>query len=351
MALKDLDLFVVRDSSDNTNKKVQAQDLQTYVTGGANVQAVQGGAGITATDVSGTVTVDADLNHNRGLEFTGTGNDRQIAIAIGDGLEFDASGKLKVSNEALNFRGNVDLTDFATLPAGQVDVGDTFINVGNGTVDLNWAPNVDGLAVGEDVFGGDMIVCETAGVGAAAQYTYIHAGGGGGGIQAVNLIEGNVTTTTVDVVCDAGDDATLLAATSARAGLMTAADKEKLDTIIVDGDGNVTDIEVNLSRARDAATNTVECDMGDDAVLTGAEPSSSGAGGFAGLLVASDKEKLDGIGEGAAVVSVTAQNGVKNTNVTATAATQPVLEANFGPTPGGTPTTVMPYDISLLDSI
>ena len=96
--------------------------------------------------------------------------------------------------------------------------------------------------------------------------TLCELSGGGGGIVSVNLVEGNVTATTVDVVCDAGDDATLLAAQAGvRAGLMTAADKEKLDTIQVDGEGNVVDIEVNLDRARDATTNTVECDMGDNA--------------------------------------------------------------------------------------
>ena len=347
MALKNNDLFVVRDSSDGDNKKVRAEDLQTYVTGGANVQAVEGGAGISTSEASGTVTVEADLDLDRGLEFTGTGDARQIAVKVGDGLAFDASGQLIATNQALNFRGNVDLTDFSTLPASS-DVGDAYINVGNGNAVADWAAEVDGLAAGDPVNGGDMIICEVAGSGTIAQYSFVNTSGGGG-VQAVNLVEGNVTLTTVDVVCDAGDDATLRAAeANVRAGLMTAADKEKLDTIVVDGDGNVTDIEVNLSRARTAIDNTVECDAGDNATLTGAEPSVSGVGGFAGLLIATDKEKLDSISEGASVVSVTAINGIQNSGT----ATEAILEPVYGALDSGqTATTVMPYDISLLPAI
>ena len=348
MALKDNDLFVVRDSVDGNNKKVRAEDLSDFVTGGANVQAVEGGTGISTLESNGTVTVDADIDTDRGLEFTGSGDDRQIAVKVGDGLGFDANGQLVATNQALNFRGNVDLTDFSTLPASS-DVGDAYINVGNGNAVADWAGEVDGLAAGDPVNGGDMIICEVAGAGTVAQYTFVNASGGGGGVVSVNLVEGNITQTTVDVVCDAGDDATLLAAVAnVRAGLMTAADKEKLDTIVIDGEGNVTDIEVNLSRARTAIDNTVECDAGDNATLTGAEASVSGVGGFAGLLIAADKEKLDGIEDGASIVSITAINGVKNSGT----ATEVILEPEYGPVDvGGTPTTVMPYDISLLPSI
>jgi len=349
MALKDADLFVVRDSNDGNNKKVTASALTTFVTGGANVQSVDGAAGITATDVDGDVTIAADINQNRGLEFTGAGDTRQIAVAIGDGLGFDANGAIEVTNQALNFSGNVDLTNPATIPAGAVAVGDAFVNTGNGAADAAWAAITTDLATSDPVVGSDLIVCSTAGTGNAAQYVFIHTGGGGGGVQSVNLAEGNVTTTTVDVTNDAGDDATLQAAQAGvRAGLMTSADKTKLDGITFDANGNVNEVEVNLSRARDAATNTVECDAGDNATLTAAEPSVNGAGGFAGLLVATDKEKLDGVGEGAAVVSVTAGQALTNAGT----ATEVILNVDFGPVSGGnTPETVMPYDISMLPDI
>ena len=348
MALKNQDLFVVRDSADGNNKKVLASDLQAYVTGGANVQAVEGGAGITASEAGGTVTVAADPDLDRGLGFTGTGNAQQLAVKLGDGLDFDANGNIVATNQALNFNGNVDLTDFSTLPASSV-VGDAYINVGNGNAVADWAVEVDGLTAGDPVGGGDMIICEVAGTGTSAQYTFVGTSGGGGGIVEVNLEEGNVTATTVDVVCDAGDDATLRAAEAGvRAGLMTAADKTKLDGITVDGDGNVQEIKVDLSRARDAVSNTVECDKGDDATLTGAEASVSGVGGFAGLLIATDKEKLDSISGGASVVSVTATNGIQNSGT----ATEVILEPVYGALDAGkTATTVMPYDISLLPSI
>jgi len=349
MALKDNDLFVVRDSVDGDNKKVTASALTTFVTGGANVQAVEGAAGITATEASGTVTIAADINTNRGLEFTGTGDTRQLAVALGDGLGFNASGAIEVTNQALNFSGNVDLTDAATIPAGQVEVGDAYVNTGNGAADAAWAAITTDLAPADPVVGSDLIVCTTAGVGNAAVYAFIHTGGGAGGIQAVNLAEGNATLTTVDVVNDAGDDATLQAAQAGvRAGLMTAADKTKLDGITLDANGNVNEVEVNLTRARTATTNTVECDAGTDAQLTAAEPSVNGAGGFAGLLVATDKEKLDGLGTGAAVVSVTAGQALTNAGT----ATEVVLNVDFGAvSAGNTPETVMPYDISMLPDI
>jgi hypothetical protein len=349
MALKDNDLFVVRDSADGDNKKVLASALQTYVTGGANVQAVEGGAGVTATDVAGTVTVVADINQNRGLEFTGAGDTRQIAVALGDGLGFDANGAIEVTNQALNFAGNVDLTNPGTIPAGQVEVGDAYVNTGNGAADAAWAAITTDLATADPVVGSDLVVCTTAGVGNAAVYVFIHTGGGGGGVQSVNLAEGNPTLTTVDVVNDAGDDATLTAAVAGvRAGLLTSADKTKLDGITLDANGNVNEVEVNLTRARTATTNTVECDAGTDALLTAAEPSVNGAGGFAGLLVATDKEKLDGVGEGAAVVSVTAGQALSNAGT----ATEVVLNVDFGAvSAGNTPETVMPYDISMLPDI
>ena len=349
MALENADLFVVRDDTDGNNKKITAQALATFVTGGATIQAVEGAAGITAVTAAGTATVSADINTNRGLEFTGAGDAQQIAVAIGDGLQFNASGQIEATNQALHFAGNVDLTDATTLPAGAVAVGDTYINVGNGNADATWAANADGLTSGDAVAGGDMVVCNTAGAGAAAQYTYVPTGGNGGGLASVNLAEGNATATTVDVTNDAGDNATLTAAVAGtRAGLMTAADKTKLDGITLDANGDVNEITVNLSRARTATTNTVECDKGNNAELTAAEPSAAGAGGLAGLLTAVDKEKLNGIGDGAQVVSVTANTALTNSGT----ATAVVLDVDFGAVAAGNaPTTVMPYDISMLPDI
>ena len=207
------------------------------------------------------------------------------------------------------------------------------------------------MTAGDAVEANDLIICNTAGTGVAAQYTFV-AAGGNGGLTEVNLAQGARTGVEVVITNDAGDDATLTAATTTLAGVMTAADKTKLDQVTTgdDGFGNdiITNIKVDLSRARDATTNTVECDKGENATLTAAEPSTNGAGGFAGLLTATDKEKLDELGAGATIVSITAQNGVKNEGT----ATEPVLEANFGAVAAGaTPTTVMPYDISVLDPI
>ena len=181
MALKDLDLFVVRDSLDGDNKKVTAQALSTFVTGGANIQAVAGAAGITVNTISGTATVSADIDGNQGLAFTGNGDARQLAVKLGTGLQFDASGQIEATNQALHFKGNVDLTNAGTIPPGAVAVGDTYINVGTTNADGGWATEADGLTAGDKVSAGDLVVCNTAGTGTAAQYTYVPTGGGGGG--------------------------------------------------------------------------------------------------------------------------------------------------------------------------
>jgi len=347
MALKTADLFVVLDSADSKNKKVTAGDLTTFVTGGATVKSVSGGAGVEAVDTAGDVKVSADIDTNKGLEFSGSGDTAEIAVKLGTGLKFGTGGQIEVSSQTLNFAGSVDLTDAATIPAGAVAVGDAYVNNGNGTAVVDWANITSDLATGDAVVGTDLVVCTTAGTGAAARYVFIHTGGGGGG-GTVDLAQGTRTATEVPITNTGGDDATLTAATTSLAGVMTASDKTKLDGITLDTNGDVNEIKVDLSRARDATTNTVECNKGDNATLTAAEPATSGVGGFAGLLTGADKEKLDNLGTGATIVSITAQNGVKNTGT----ATEPILEANFGAVAsGGTPTTVMPYDISLLEPI
>jgi len=61
--------------------------------------------------------------------------------------------------------------------------------------------------------------------------------GGGGGGGSTNIAESTRTTTTVLVTSDTGTDATLSPATSSLAGVMSAADKTKLDALGVSSNG------------------------------------------------------------------------------------------------------------------
>ncbi len=105
----------------------------------------------------------------------------------------------------------------------------------------------------------------------------------------------NLTTTTsattLTVNSDTGTDATLPAATTSVAGVMTAADKTKLDGIAAGAQVNVpTDLSLGT------ITNTtipLNSSTGTDVTLPAATPST------AGLLSGTDKTKLDSVQTGA----------------------------------------------------
>jgi hypothetical protein len=130
-----------------------------------------------------------------------------------------------------------------------------------------------------------------------------------------NLTLGDVTATSVEILIDTGTDVEIPSATNTDAGVMSAADKAKLDAIEPGAEQNPSaadivaalDVELNgtswrdganLSVTRDATTVTVESDLGDDAVLPAATDT------LAGVMTAADKAKLDGI-EPAATADMT----------------------------------------------
>jgi hypothetical protein len=116
------------------------------------------------------------------------------------------------------------------------------------------------------------------------------------------------TSTAVTVVSDTGTDASLPAATGSLAGVMTAADKTKLDGLTSGGGGSGS---TNLSFSRTSTTVTVQSDTGTDAVLPTANVDS------AGIMTAADKTKLDGIPSGG--------GGVTNLSFTRTSTTVTVV--------------------------
>jgi hypothetical protein len=75
--------------------------------------------------------------------------------------------------------------------------------------------------------------------------------GGGGGGGGANLSVANRGTSTLDIASDTGTDATLPAATTSLTGLMSSADKTKLDGIATAATANAADAAL-----RDRATHT-----------------------------------------------------------------------------------------------
>jgi hypothetical protein len=117
------------------------------------------------------------------------------------------------------------------------------------------------------------------------------------------------TSTAMVVVSDTGTDATLPAATGSLAGVMTAADKTKLDGLTSGGGGGSG--STNLSFSRTSDTVTIASDTGTDAVLPTANVDS------AGIMTAADKTKLDGIPPGG--------GGVTNLSFSRTSTTVTIL--------------------------
>ena len=130
---------------------------------------------------------------------------------------------------------------------------------------------------------------------------------------STNLSEGTTSGTTVDVNSSDGTNATLLEASSTRAGVLSSA---KFDEIVAnslkvsDIPDNVT---TNLSTTTTATTNTVVSSDGTNAVLPAATTT------VAGVMTGADKLKLDGIETNADVTDATnvnAAGAVMNSDAT-----------------------------------
>jgi hypothetical protein len=161
-------------------------------------------------------------------------------------------------------------------------------------------------------------------------------------LRSADLSEGTSTATTVDVDCSIGTNATLQPATTIRAGMMAAADKDKLDNVadnanayahpnhtgdvVSVGDGDQTiqplavvnsmiaanavstdkiiDANVTLAKlASDALTNLTVAEAPTNVAIqssTGTDDTIAAVDGVnAGVMIPGDKSKLDGIADNA----------------------------------------------------
>ena len=117
------------------------------------------------------------------------------------------------------------------------------------------------------------------------------------GSGVTNLSVTGKTDTVLVVASDTGTDATIPAATDTEAGLLTAASKLKLDGVEPGAEANV-DTDLAIGTHSDTALQ-VTSSTGADVTLPAATP--TGGTNKAGLLVAADKTKLDSIEAGAEV--------------------------------------------------
>lgn len=139
---------------------------------------------------------------------------------------------------------------------------------------------------------------------------------------STNLSEGTTTTTTVNVNSSDGTNATLAQASGTRAGVLSSAKFNEIvaNTLKVsDINHNVT---TNLSTTTTSTTNTVVSSDGTNAVLPAATTT------VAGVMTAADKLKLDGIEVSADVTDATTVNaaGAVMNSDTSTAAMSFVID-------------------------
>jgi hypothetical protein len=115
------------------------------------------------------------------------------------------------------------------------------------------------------------------------------------------------------ITSSSGNDTDVPAATGSLAGVMTAADKTKLDGI---DSGAQVNVDTNLGNTPDADSVLITSSTGTDTDVPAA------TGSLAGVMTAADKTKLDGIDEGASLFgqeySTTIQTAAQDTNATTT---------------------------------
>ena len=295
MAVQDNDLFLVQRGT--TPFRETSQNVQTYVT-----------QEITAGNVLPPIASAAQLG----------------VIRVGANLTIDADGILDaVLPNGVEFMG--EWTDATNPPAGAQN-GQFWVWTGANATLTNAGWNTIN---GETVSEGDRLWFD-------ASPDWALVVGGGGGITAVTgtaPIQIGGTAETPDVSIDP--------ATTTAAGSLSAVDKAKLDSI-----DNGAEVNVDPTQAYTAAPNngTLTLTPGGDTTVIPVATTTN-----AGLMSGVDKTTLDNlVASPGGVISITAGDGI---DVGGTAGV-PIVSVEFGAaTPNGTPTTVMPFDISMLGDL
>jgi hypothetical protein len=212
---------------------------------------------ILVTQFSGAGTFTAGT----GLVLNGTQFAHDDTSSV-ENLSSDNSGNTFIQDISLTFDTFGHVTG-ATVATGNVSVGD-------GTLTLA----TSGIATGSQSF--------TANQNTNATFTV--------DVPGTNISEGTRTSTSVPINSSTGTGATLSSASTSLAGVMSSSDKTKLDGIETGAQVNVA---TNLGYTTATSTGSVTSSTGSSATIPAATTS------LAGLLTSSDKTKLDGIANNA----------------------------------------------------
>lgn len=162
----------------------------------------------------------------------------------------EGSGNIDLTSSDVGL-GNVDNTSDADKPistAQQTALDGKLAKASNLSDVANRQTALDNLTDVSSATGGYVLTKDPTTGNAEFQ----PAPGGSGG---TNLSIGTTTGTTLDINSDTGSNATIPAATPSNAGLMTSADKTKLNGVEVNATADQTDSEIKIAYENNADTN------------------------------------------------------------------------------------------------
>ena len=217
-----------------------------------------GGDGINASTIGSTVTIVADIDKNKGLDFSSG----EIVVKLGSGLRFDATGAIEVDPNFIGGTANDGITTLKDADGNTVGFWSADQNIDKDVVLPDYAvkgtsdiPTVNDGKLQFLNADGDVQYEFTANQAGDTQITLSDDGGVG---SATDLSVINRGTETLDVDSSTGSEATIPAATTSLAGLMTAADKTKLDGVPDD-----------IATPSDIGDGAINIDGGDGIEATG----------------------------------------------------------------------------------
>lgn len=214
----------------------------------------------------GTVT---SVSAGNGMYFTTITGSGSVVMGTPSSVTLSSTDAVAAGTHSHAFAPGGTTAQYIT-GAGTLVTFPTIPTVNNATLTLA----TSGIATGSQTF--------TANQSTNATFTV--------NVPGTNIAEGTRTTTTVPITSSTGTNATLSAATTSLAGVMTAADKTKLDGIAAGAQVNVA---TNLGYTTAASNGVVTSSTGTNATIPAATTS------LAGLMTGVDKTKLDGIATGA----------------------------------------------------
>jgi len=242
---------------------------------------VQDDKGDAIAGASIAITTEFGIPINVYADETGT-------IVLGSVVTTDSFGRFDFYIVAGKFNFHVSGSGLIPYTMFGVRIIDPVAG-GPGNTNLSATRTASAVNINSDT-GSDAIISvadsSTAGVMSATLFNKL-AGIPVGGATNLNAAR---TPTSVTINSDTGNDAIIPVADGSNAGVMSSADKTKLDGIT-----GVT----NLSATRTASTVTIASSSGLPATLITADATN------AGIMTASDKVKLDGIPPGGGGVSPT----------------------------------------------